>query len=73
MPSKNPQLNLRLPQAVIDEFHDLLPRVRAALGVPVSQPEAIALAIRALAEKYPAEPAPEQASARPARRKRASP
>lgn len=60
MPSDRRQLNVRLDPETSDIWDKVLPRVHQAVGVTLSQPQVIALAIRALAEKYPApeEPAP---------------
>jgi hypothetical protein len=66
MPSDRRQLNVRLDPQTSDIWDQLLPRVQEAVGVELSQPQVIALAIRALAEKYPAaeQPAPPPAKNR---------
>ena len=54
MPSDRRQLNVRLDPQTSDLWDEVTPRVQEAVGVELSQAQLIGLAIRALAEKYPA-------------------
>jgi hypothetical protein len=54
MPSDRQQLNVRLDPAASELWGDLVPRVKAALRLDLSQAQIVALALQALAEKYPA-------------------
>lgn len=62
MPSERRQLNVRLDPQTSELWDELVPRVQVAVGVELSQSQVVTLALRALAEKYPA---PERAPARP--------
>lgn len=54
MPSERRVLNVRLDDPTSAIWDELVPRVRAAVGLELSQAAVVALAIKALAEKYPA-------------------
>lgn len=60
MPSDRQQLNVRLDPQSSELWPDLVERVKAALRLDLSQSQIVALALQALAEKYPAaaEPPP---------------
>ena len=60
MPSDRRQLNVRLDPATSELWDAVLPRVQAALGVELSQAQVVALAVRALAEKYPEDRKPKK-------------
>jgi hypothetical protein len=53
VPSERRQLNVRLDPATAEAWDAVLPRVQAAVGLELSQAQVVALAVKALAEKYP--------------------
>jgi len=53
MASDRQQLNVRLDPTASALWAELVPRVQAALGLNLSQAQIVALALQALAQKYP--------------------
>jgi hypothetical protein len=58
MASERRQLNVRLDPESADRFDRVSRSVVAAVGVEMSQAQIVALALKALEDRYPAGPAP---------------